>query len=138
MSSIEVALKMGVALRTYQDFEKGKGDFDLSKIRRFAKATRSDAIGIVLAVMYGNPRIAIITMRSKLLMTGWLGFLELWRALGDRLHLLPATQILLGLRKMGDHLREFLDRRAGSLEVWLENSLDDLYEDVEDRDEEDD
>lgn len=137
MTSIEIALKMGVAVRTYQDFEKGKGDFDLGKIRRFAKATRSDAIGIVLAVMYGNPRIAIITMRSKLLMTGWLGFLELWRALGDRLHLIPAAQILLGLRKMGEHLREYLDRRAGSMEVWLENSLDELYDDPGETREED-
>ncbi|ADG11024.1 XRE family transcriptional regulator [Caulobacter segnis] len=129
MTSIEVALSMGVALRTYQDFEKGKGDFDLWKIRRFAKATRSDAIGIVLAVMYGNPAIALITMRSKLLMTGWIGFRELWRTLGDRLHLIPAAQILLGLRKMGEHLQEYLDRRAASLDSWLETSLDELYED---------
>ncbi len=135
MTSIEIALKMGVALRTYQDFEKGKGDFDLSKIRRFAKATRSDAIGIVLAVMYGNPRIAIITMRSKFLMTGWLGFIELWRALGDRLHLIPATQILLALRKVAEHLRDYLDRRAASMEVWLETSLDELYEDPKDGEE---
>lgn len=129
MTSLEVSLKMGIALRTYQDFEKGKGDFDLWKIRRFAKATRSDAIGIVLAVMYGDPRIALITMRSKILMTGWIGFLELWRTLGDRLHVIPAAQILLGLRKMGEHLQEFLDRRAASMEAWLETSLDELYED---------
>lgn len=137
MTSLEVALKMGVALRTYQDFEKGKGDFDLSKIRRFAKATRSDAIGIVLAVMYGNPKIALITLRGKFLMTGWIGFLEVWRTLGDRLHLIPPAQILLGLRKMGEHLQEYLDRRAGSMETWLENSLGELYEDpreVEDDD----
>lgn len=129
MTSIEVAARMGVALRTYQDFEKGKGDFDLWKIRRFAKATRSDAIGIVLAVMYGNPKIAVVVMRSKFLMTGWLGFMELWRTLGDRIHLIPAAQVLLGMRKTGEHLQQFLDRRAASFEHWLETTLDELYED---------
>lgn len=136
MTSIEVALGMGVALRTYQDFEKGKGDFDLWKIRRFAKATRSDAIGIVLAVMYGNPAIALITMRSKLLMTGWIGFRELWRLLGDRMHLIPAAQILLGLRKMGEHLQDYLDRRAASFDSWLETSLNELYDDPDETDDE--
>jgi transcriptional regulator with XRE-family HTH domain len=132
MTSIEVAARMGIALRTYQDFEKGKGDFDLWKIRRFAKATRSDAIGIVLAVMYGNPKIAIVVMRSKFLMTGWLGFMELWRTLGDRIHLIPAAQVLLGMRKTGEFLQQFLDRRAASFEHWLERSLDELYEDPDD------
>jgi hypothetical protein len=135
MTSLEVAFKMGIALRTYQDFEKGKGDFDLWKIRRFAKATRSDAIGIVLAVMYGNPKIAIVVMRSKFLMTGWLGFNELWRTLGDRIHLIPAAQVLLGMRKTGDYLQQFLDRRAASFEHWLETSLDELYEDPGEADE---
>jgi transcriptional regulator with XRE-family HTH domain len=135
MTSIEVAARMGIALRTYQDFEKGKGDFDLWKIRRFAKATRSDAIGIVLAVMYANPKIAIVVMRSKFLMTGWLGFMELWRTLGDRIHLIPAAQVLLGMRKTGEFLQQFLDRRAASFEHWLESSLDDLYEDPDDSDE---
>jgi transcriptional regulator with XRE-family HTH domain len=129
LSSIEIAMGMGIALRTYQDFEAGKGDFDLWKIRRFAKATRSDAIGIVLAVMYGNPKIAIAVMRSKFLMTGWLGFMELWRTLGDRIHLIPAAQVLLGMRKTGEFLQQFLDRRAASFEHWLETSLDELYED---------
>ncbi len=129
MTSIEIALKMGVGLRTYQDFEKGKGDFCLWKIRRFAKATRSDAIGIVLAVMYGNPKIAIVVMRSKFLMTGWLSFVELWRKLGDRIRLIPSTQVLLGMRATGEQLEQFLDRRAASTEAWLETSLDELYED---------
>lgn len=136
MTSLQVAFKMGVSVRTYQDFEKGKGEFCLWKIRRFAKATRSDAIGIVLAVMYGNPMIAVITMRSKLLMTSWVGFQEIWRALGDRLHLVPAAQVLIGMRKLGDYLKEYLDRRAGSLEGWLESSLDELYEDPKDTGEE--
>ncbi|WP_343699746.1 helix-turn-helix transcriptional regulator [Caulobacter sp.] len=136
MTSIEIALKMGVGLRTYQDFEKGKGDFDLWKIRRFAKATRSDAIGIVLAVMYGNPKIAIVVMRSKFLMTGWLSFVELWRTLGDRIRLIPSTQVLLGMRKTGEHLQQFLDRRAASMEAWLETSLDELYEDPEELEDE--
>ena len=135
MTSIEVAARMGIALRTYQDFEKGKGDFDLWKIRRFAKATRSDAIGIVMAVMFGNPKIAIVVMRSKLLMTGWLGFMELWRTLGDRIHLVPAAQVLLGMRKTGEFLQQFLDRRAASFEHWLETSLEELYEDPDETDE---
>jgi transcriptional regulator with XRE-family HTH domain len=135
MTSIEVAARMGIALRTYQDFEKGKGDFDLWKIRRFAKATRSDAIGIVMAVMFGNPKIAIVVMRSKFLMTGWLGFMELWRTLGDRIHLVPAGQVLLGMRKTGEFLQQFLDRRAASFEHWLETSLDELYEDPDETDE---
>jgi transcriptional regulator with XRE-family HTH domain len=132
MTSFEVALGMGVALRTYQDFEKGKGDLDLSKIRKFAKATRSDAIGIVVAVMYANPRIAVMTMRNKLMMTAFIGFRELWRVLGDRLHTIPASQVLLGVRKMGDELKMFLDRRAASMDNWLEKSLDQLYEDPDD------
>lgn len=134
MTPDEIAAGMGVAKRTYQDFEAGKGDFDLSKIRRFAKATRADAIGIVLAVMYGDPRIAIVTMRNKLPMTAWVAFREIWRILGDRLHLIPAAQVLLGMRKMGDDLQTYLDRRKDSTEDWLERTLDKLYDEPLDLD----
>src|SRR3990167_8732769 len=117
----EIAAGMGVAKRTYQDFEAGKGDFDLSKIRRFAKATRADAI-------------AIVTMRNKLPMTAWVAFREIWRILGDRLHLIPAAQVLLGMRKMGDDLQTYLDRRKDSTEDWLERTLDKLYDEPLDLD----
>ena len=36
---------------------------------------------------------------------------------------------------VGEHLQEYLDRRAASLDSWLETSLDELYEDPGEEDE---
>ena len=66
MTGAEIAVAMGVSLRTYQDFEAGRREFDFNKVRLFAKATRSDAVGILLAIHYGWHELAVLLMDNKL------------------------------------------------------------------------
>ena len=49
MRATDVALAMGLPLRTYQHFEEGAGPFDLERIRQFADATDSDPFASLVA-----------------------------------------------------------------------------------------
>lgn len=123
----EVADGMGIALRTYQDFEAGRGDLDLNKIRLFAKATRSDPVGILLAVFFAMPEIALLTLDSKLPMTFWITLCELRDAVGEQLNIVPPALLLGGMRRITDDIKEWLNRHAASAESYLDKAWADIY-----------
>lgn len=129
MKGREVAAAMGIALRTYQDFEAGRGDLDLNKIRLFAKATRSDPVGILLALFFGAPEIALLTLDSKLPMTFWITLMELRDGVGEQLNIVPPALLLSGMRRVGDDIKDWLDRHAASAESYLDKAWADIYRD---------
>ncbi len=127
MKAREVAEGMGIALRTYQDFEAGRGDLDLHKIRLFSKATRSDPVGILLALFFSTPDIALLTLDSKLPMTFWITLCELRDAVGEQLNIVPPALLLGGMRRITDDIREWLDRHAASAESYLDRAWAEIY-----------
>jgi len=133
----EVADGMGIALRTYQDFEAGRGELDLRKLRLFARATRSDPVALLLALFFKRPEVALFTLDSKLPMTFWVAFFELQARVGARLNIVPPGLVLSGMRRLTEEIDEHLIRHAASAESFLERAWAEIYDgEVEDLDEE--
>jgi transcriptional regulator with XRE-family HTH domain len=127
MTVAEVAKIMGIAPRTYQDFEAGKGELDLNKIRLFATAGRNDAVANVLALMFNDPELAVLSMDNKLPSTFWVAFKEFRDRVGDRLSIVPPALILSAFRRAFDEIEAYLAKRTESTEEWLERAIADAY-----------
>ena len=127
MTVDEVAGLMGVAPRTYQDFEAGKGELDLHKIRLFATAARNDAVANVLALTFEDPDLALQTMDNKPLSTLWIAFQEFRERVGARLSLVPPALLLSAFRRAFDEIEAYLAKRTESTEEWLERAIAEAY-----------
>lgn len=132
MKPAQVADRMRMPLRTYQDFEAGKREFDFGKIRRFARATRSDPFGILLAMYLRDPSIALVTMDNKMPMAFFVAMRRLRTAVGGAFTSIPAAQVLLATRRVEEDLADYLAKRAASVEDWLEQAFAEFLDDPPD------
>lgn len=127
LTAAEVAKAMGLALKTYENFEAGRGRLDLEKIRLFAEATRSDALAIVHGVMFEAPEGAIRAMDNKISTILWIALREFGDEVGDALAALPGTAVFEAFRGAFSTLADLLKRRDKSAERWLEREISRLY-----------
>lgn len=127
MTVDETAEKMGIAPRTYQEFEAAGGKLDLNKVRTFATASRSDAIGIVLGLTFEDPDLAFQTMDNKLLSTFWVAFKEFRQRVGERLALVPPALWLAAFRRAFEEIEAYLAKRSETTEEWLERKIAEEY-----------
>ena len=65
MKPAEVADAMGMAKRSYEHFEAGKGKINLERIHRFAEATDSDPYAIIDCMALGSPEFAVRCADNK-------------------------------------------------------------------------
>lgn len=128
MTVDETAEKMGIAPRTYQEFEAAGGKLDFNKVRLFATAARSDAIGITLGVMFEDPDLATQTMDNKLLSTFWVAFKEFRQRVGARLALVPPALWLAAFRRAFEEVEAYLAKRSETTEEWLERKIAEAYQ----------
>lgn len=61
----DVARAMGMALRTYEDFEAGRGPLDHARLAAFASATNCDLAALVLCGVTGNSELAVRSADNK-------------------------------------------------------------------------
>lgn len=127
MKAAEVAAAMGVALRTYEEFEAGRGRLDLEKVRLFGRATDSDAVAIALALLLGTRETALRAMGNKASTILWIALREFEEEIGDQMAVIPATHFLEAFRQAFDRLRDYLVKRDASTEHWLETEIRRLY-----------
>lgn len=127
LSIEETAELMGIAPRTYQEFEIGTGKLDLNKVRLFATATRTDAIGIILALTFEDQELAVQTMDNKLLSTFWIAFKEFRQRVGARLMFVPPALFLAAFRRAFEEIEAYLTKRTESTEEWLERAIAEEY-----------
>ncbi|MDB5455067.1 MAG: helix-turn-helix protein [Caulobacter sp.] len=123
----EVASSMAIAVRTYQDFEAGRGGLDLAKIRLFALATRSDAVSILLALMFNDPDLARQSMDNKLPTTFWISFKEFRDEVGEQISVVPPALLLEGFRRVYEETKAYLRKRADTAEDWLVRAIAETY-----------
>jgi len=68
VSSPEMADRLGISPRAYQDFESGRTGLLLSRVRQFAEILRVDHLAILAAFHLGKPRIAHVFAQNKLML----------------------------------------------------------------------
>lgn len=129
LSPREVAVAMGVSLRTYQDFEAGRREFDFSKVRKFARATRVDPFGLLMAIYLRDPSLALLVMDNKMPMAFYVAMRRLRSAVGDEFTSIPAAQVMLAMRPVEDHMLAFVARRRANAEDWLEQAFAEILDD---------
>lgn len=128
MSGAQVAADMGVSLRTYQDFEAGRRAFDFDKVRLFAKATRSDAVGILLAIHFSWPELAVLLMDNKMATAFYILMRDLFVEVGPRLSRVPAALLVSGFRFIRDEVLKLFARQDASSEDYIERAILESYE----------
>ncbi|PZR34097.1 helix-turn-helix transcriptional regulator [Caulobacter segnis] len=127
LTQLELANAMGIAEKTYENFEAGRGRLNFDRIKRFAEATRSDALAIVHGVMFEDPEIAYRAMDNKSSTILWLAHREFSEDVGDAVSLLPGTAVFEAFRQAFAALKELLARRRNGAEHWLEQEISRLY-----------
>lgn len=127
LTQLEVANAMGIAEKTYENFEAGRGRLNFDRIKRFAEATRSDAVAIVHGVMFEDPEIAYRAMDNKSSMILWLAHREFNSEVGYEASNLAGTAIFEAFRQAFAHLKALLARRRDGAEHWLEREIEQLY-----------
>ena len=121
MRASEVAKAMGMASRSYQHFEAGRGRLDFLRIERFAEATGSDPYAIVVAVMLRRPDLALNAMYNKLVVMNLFALDDFNEELGEDIRLIE-PQILVGaFRRVFQDLSDYVRKRDLSVDRWLDD-----------------
>lgn len=118
-----VARAMGMPKRTYYSFEAGKGPFNLARIWRFAEVTDCDPMGIILALVMGQPEVALRFMENKGASI-WVGSFKGFNdKVGDRMTNIGASIMIEAFKRPFDNLEDHLEKRDQSTERWLAQNL---------------
>lgn len=117
---------MGMAKRTYEHFEAGKGAINLQRIHQFADATDSDPYAIIDCMALGSPAFAVRCADNKAMLAWRVVTQEFDQEVGDAIMELETSSIInaftktlkdLGLQAVRKDVaaKEWLDQRLGRL-----------------------
>lgn len=123
----QVAAAMGIGLRTYEEFEAGRGRLDLEKVRLFGLATDSDAVAITLGLLFGSKDSAMRALENKGSTILWIAMQEFEEDVGDQMAVIPGSFVLETLRQAFNRLRDYLLKRDTTAERYLEEEIRRLY-----------
>ena len=91
LKAADVAERMGIGLRTYEEFEAGRGALDLEKVRLFGLATNSDAVAITLGLLFGTKETALRGLDNKASTILWIALQEFEGEVGDQVAVIPGS-----------------------------------------------
>jgi transcriptional regulator with XRE-family HTH domain len=123
MTARDVAVAMGMPLRSYYSFESGAGPLDIAKLYRFAEATDSDASGILDALQLGSVDYALRCMNNKASAIQLASFRRFNERVGDRMTNIGPSQFIEAFKRPYDSLEEYADKRDQNTERWLAENL---------------
>lgn len=100
----QVAAEMGILLRSYENFEAGKGRLNVDRVHHFADVLGVDAHGILAALDIGSPEFAARTADNKLMSAFLLYLQEFDRKAQDTITHLPTYALMDAFKEMFDKL----------------------------------
>lgn len=110
-------------LRTYEHFEAGRGKMTYDKIVRFAEATNSDPVAILLTIPLKSPEFALRCADNKLMTILTIALGELNEELGNDIEFIePGTLIGVFTRVVKD-LTNHVANRDLFAETWLNEKV---------------
>ncbi|QJU60276.1 helix-turn-helix transcriptional regulator [Sphingomonas sp. AP4-R1] len=120
MTAAQVADAMGMAVRTYEDFEGGRGSLTHDRIFAFADATDSDPFALILSPIFKSPAIGIDCADTKFLTIMMMHFEEFMEEQGGDVAYLEPPLIIGGFERVFKDLAATLSNRVTFLQNWLE------------------
>jgi transcriptional regulator with XRE-family HTH domain len=123
MKPADVAEAMGIAKRTYEHFEAGKGAINLERIHRFAEATDSDPYAIIDCMALGSPEFAVRCADNKAMIALRVVTQEFDEEVGDAIMELDTRSIINAFTRTLKDLAMQAVRRDDAAKEWLEQRL---------------
>ncbi|WP_395943336.1 helix-turn-helix domain-containing protein [Brevundimonas sp.] len=123
MRPAEVAEAMGMAKRSYEHFEAGKGKINLDRIHRFAAATDSDPYAIIDCMALGSPEFAVRCADNKAMLALRVAAQEFDEAVGDAIMELDTRSIINAFTRALKDLGMQAVRRDDEAKAWLADRI---------------
>jgi transcriptional regulator with XRE-family HTH domain len=120
LSAVEVSGSMNISLRTYQDFEAGRGRLNEDYVHRFARATNSDPHAILHAVKIGSPQFAVWCADNKFLTVFEIELQRFDETMGERIRSLEPRELIIAISTMFSLLESESRNRESDAKTWLE------------------
>ncbi|MGJ3648193.1 helix-turn-helix domain-containing protein [Sphingomonas sp. GlSt437] len=115
----ETATALGMPLRTYQEFESGRGPLTHERLFAFAEATDSDPFALLLGALFRQPNLALDCADTKFCMIMMMYFEEFTADRGGDIAYLDPPNLAGGFDRLFKDLGARLDDRERFLENWL-------------------
>jgi len=119
MRPSELARELNMPLRTYEHLEAGRGKITYEKIVRFAEATNSDPVAILLSIPLKSDAFAVRCADNKLATILTIALGELNEELGDDIEFLEAGTLIGAFTRVTKDLKAHVANRDLFAENWL-------------------
>lgn len=126
LAATETSSRMNVSLRTYQDFEAGRGRLNEDYVHRFARATNSDPYAILHAIKIGSPQLAVWCADNKLLTVFEIELQRFDERMGERIRSLEPRDLIVAMSSMFAALEAETRDREADARSWLERGQEAL------------
>jgi len=119
MTARDIATAMGMPLRTYQEFESGRGPLTHQRLFAFAEATDADPFALLLGAIFGQPDLAIDCADTKFCMIMMMYFEQFADERRGDIAYLDPPNLAGGFDRLFRELGAKLDDRERFLQNWL-------------------
>lgn len=120
LTAAEVAQAMGMPLRTFEEFEAGRGPLTHDRIFAFADATDSDPFALLLCGLLKAPDLALDSADTKLVMIMMMHLEEFVEHHGGDIGYLEPPNIIGAFERVFKDLSARLEDREQFMQKWLE------------------
>jgi transcriptional regulator with XRE-family HTH domain len=115
----EVALRMGMPLRSYEHFEAGRGRLNLDRIQLFARVTDTDPHAILAALALDAPGFAAACADNKLMTILMMAVEDFHGAAGAEIARLEPSMLIAAFTRAFEELADQARSREAAVEAWL-------------------
>jgi transcriptional regulator with XRE-family HTH domain len=119
LSVAEVANAMGIATRTYSNFEAGRGKLSVSKIHQFAEIVGADPYAILIALDIKSPSFALRCMDHQFMAMLVVQIQEFDSRVRDSFTQIDPRILFNLTRQFFDELARQSEEIDASLERWM-------------------
>jgi transcriptional regulator with XRE-family HTH domain len=119
MGVADVAKAMGMATRTYADFEAGRTQLNVARIHQFAKVVGADPYAILVALEIRSPAFALRCMDQQLMSFLMSAIQDFDARAPDSIARLDPRKLIAVFREMFDGLIEESRELDSQLEKWM-------------------
>jgi transcriptional regulator with XRE-family HTH domain len=135
LSAKATAQAMNMALRSYVHFESGRGRLNFAHVQRFAAATNSDHLAILVALEIRSPEFAIQCLENKGMMIVVQALKRFSAQPENDFSRLDARALILASKQFFDGLAKRIHEIDAYLEQWMSDpSLSGPLDDEDDAD----
>ena len=119
MTASNIAAELGMPLRTYQEFESGRGPLTHQRLFAFAEVTDADPFALLLGAIFGQPDLAIDCADTKFCMIMMMYFEQFADERRGDIAYLDPPNLAGGFDRLFKEFGAKLDDRERFLQNWL-------------------